>query len=90
MRLVVILLALGLATVLPAAEPESEDTFERQYDSFQVKVSDPYVEVHTGPGRGYPVFHVVEQFQRLATVFIQIHTQNGEAIVPVFTVQVVQ
>jgi uncharacterized protein YraI len=24
----------------------------------RVKVADPYLEMHTGPGRGYPVFHV--------------------------------
>lgn len=24
-------------------------------------VADPYLELHTGPGRGYPVFHVVER-----------------------------
>jgi len=71
LRLVVILLALGLATVLPAAEPESEDTFERHYDSFQVKVSDPYVEVHTGPGRGYPVFHVVERDAPLTILYMR-------------------
>src|ERR1700704_4649053 len=27
--------------------------------SEQVQVTDPYLELHTGPGRGYPVFFVV-------------------------------
>ncbi|VAW69832.1 hypothetical protein MNBD_GAMMA09-2486 [hydrothermal vent metagenome] len=27
----------------------------------QVKIADPYIEMHTGPGGGYPVFHVVER-----------------------------
>ena len=27
----------------------------------QVSVADPYLEMHTGPGRGYPVFHVVDR-----------------------------
>jgi hypothetical protein len=27
----------------------------------RLEVMDPYIEMHTGPGRGYPVFHVVEQ-----------------------------
>jgi uncharacterized protein YgiM (DUF1202 family) len=27
----------------------------------QVVVADPYIELHTGPGRGYPVFHVVDR-----------------------------
>lgn len=26
-----------------------------------LEVIDPYVEMHTGPGRGYPIFHVIEQ-----------------------------
>jgi hypothetical protein len=26
-----------------------------------LEVVEPYIEMHTGPGRGYPVFHVVEQ-----------------------------
>jgi hypothetical protein len=28
-------------------------------EKFLVKVSDPYIEMHTGPGRGYPIFYVV-------------------------------
>lgn len=27
----------------------------------EVKVTDPYIELHTGPGAGYPVFYVVER-----------------------------
>jgi len=27
----------------------------------RVQVTDPYLELHTGPGRGYPVFHVVDR-----------------------------
>ena len=30
-------------------------------DTLSVTVEEPYVEMHTGPGRGYPVFNVVEQ-----------------------------
>jgi hypothetical protein len=26
-----------------------------------VSVADPYLEMHTGPGRGYPIFHVVDR-----------------------------
>ncbi|MGI9329960.1 MAG: SH3 domain-containing protein, partial [Gammaproteobacteria bacterium] len=28
---------------------------------YQVVVTDPYVDVHSGPGGGYPIFHVVER-----------------------------
>ena len=27
----------------------------------QVTVDDPYIEMHTGPGKGYPIFHVVDR-----------------------------
>ena len=26
-----------------------------------VRIAEPYIELHTGPGRGYPVFHVVDR-----------------------------
>jgi hypothetical protein len=29
----------------------------------RTQVADPYIEFHTGPGRGYPIFHVVERGQ---------------------------
>ncbi len=28
---------------------------------FQAVIADPYIELHTGPGRGYPIFHTIEQ-----------------------------
>ena len=33
-----------------------------------VAVADPYLELHTGPGRGYPVFHVVDRGESVAIV----------------------
>ncbi|MCP4414489.1 MAG: hypothetical protein GY808_18195 [Gammaproteobacteria bacterium] len=37
-------------------------------DYAQVRVVDPYIELHTGPGRGFPVFFVAEQGE-----WIEIH-----------------
>jgi hypothetical protein len=31
----------------------------------ELTVEDPYVELHTGPGRGYPVFYIAERGQRV-------------------------
>lgn len=28
---------------------------------YEVVVTDPYIDLHTGPGRGYPKFHVIER-----------------------------
>ncbi len=30
-------------------------------DYQQVQIADPYIELHTGPGSGYPIFHVIER-----------------------------
>jgi hypothetical protein len=30
-------------------------------DEYQVVVTDPYLELHTGPGRSYPVFYVIDR-----------------------------
>lgn len=34
---------------------------EQQQGFLQLEVIDPYVDVHSGPGRGYPIFYVIEQ-----------------------------
>jgi len=33
-----------------------------------VAVADPYLEMHTGPGRGYPIFHVVDRGENVEIV----------------------
>ena len=37
-------------------------------DSLYLEVAEPYIEMHTGPGRGYPVFNVVEQGQTIEII----------------------
>lgn len=41
---------LGAGSIAHAADPPTTE---------RVRVADPYLELHTGPGRGYPVFFVV-------------------------------
>jgi len=48
------LLALSLLS-LHAGAARAEDEY------MEVVVADPFIELHTGPGRGYPVFHVVDR-----------------------------
>src|SRR6187549_408744 len=48
----------------------------------QVFVSEPYLELSTGPGRGYPVFHVVEREQSVdvlhrRTDWFKVRTEQG-------------
>lgn len=51
-------------------------------EALQVIVADPYIDVRTGPGRGYPVFHVVEQggqveLVKRRTQWIKVRTPRG-------------
>ena len=41
--------------ISPAVPLEAADDYR------SVAVADPYLELHTGPGRGYPVFHVIDR-----------------------------
>jgi opacity protein-like surface antigen len=34
----------------------------------KVLIADPFIELHSGPGRGYPVFHVVERGREIEVV----------------------
>ncbi len=34
-------------------------------DYYELVVADPYIELHTGPGRGYPVFFVVDRGEQI-------------------------
>lgn len=65
------LLALLGAAALPA---RAED---------RVEIADPYIELHTGPGRGYPVFHVAErhewiQIELRHTDWFRVRTEKGK------------
>jgi len=47
-----------------------------------VSVADPYLEMHTGPGRGYPVFHVVDRGEQIdiivrRTDWFKVRAPNG-------------
>ena len=48
----------------------------------KVAVADPYLEMHTGPGRGYPIFHVVDRGDQVEilmqrTDWYQVRTDRG-------------
>jgi uncharacterized protein YraI len=47
-----------------------------------VSVADPFLEMHTGPGRGYPVFHVVDRGEDVEIImrrtdWFQVRAANG-------------
>ncbi len=50
---------------------------------YQVRVAEPYLELHTGPGRGYPVFHVVDRGEMVKVIkrrtdWFMVQTQRGK------------
>jgi hypothetical protein len=52
----------------------------REY--LQLFVKEPYLELHTGPGRGYPVFHVVARDESIDVLFrrtdwFKVRTEHG-------------
>ena len=60
--------------ILPALGEES-------YQS--VVIADPYIELHTGPGSGYPIFHVIERGKSITilkrhTNWYQVETPEGK------------
>lgn len=53
---------LTLPVLFLAAAAQADDKLQK------VLIADPYIELHTGPGRGYPIFHVVERGQEVVIV----------------------
>ena len=54
-----LLCALALGTAAALAQTDARPAVAA--DDEQLQVAEPYLELHTGPGRGYPVFFVVER-----------------------------
>ncbi len=51
--------------------------------TYEVIVEDPYLELRTGPGRGYPIFHVAERGERVELIrrrtdWFQVRVPRGE------------
>jgi uncharacterized protein YgiM (DUF1202 family) len=58
-RLLRLLVFIGFAF---AAVAQADDLKQK------ILVADPFIELHTGPGRGYPIFHVVERGREVEIV----------------------
>jgi hypothetical protein len=56
-----VLLVLSLVQFAIAAQAAGAERQPRE-----VTIADPYIELHTGPGGGYPVFFVAERGERIA------------------------
>ena len=56
--------SLALIALLAMVPGQAEAASEYR----RVAVADPYLEMHTGPGRGYPVFHVVDRGESVEVI----------------------
>lgn len=53
-----------LMLTLFASTARAEDSEKEQ----QVEIADPYIELHTGPGRSYPIFYVIERGEEVTVI----------------------
>lgn len=76
MRWLLLVLSLGQFAIADHAAGA-----ERQFR--EVTIADPFIELHTGPGRGYPVFYVAERGEQIAikkrrTDWFQVQVARGQ------------
>jgi hypothetical protein len=69
-----------VALALMAATPGLAEAADKEFRT--VAVVEPFLELHTGPGRGYPIFHVVDRGDAIEilmqrTYWYQVRTENG-------------
>jgi hypothetical protein len=61
----------------------SPRVFGAEEDKIPLTITDPYIEMRTGPGSGYPIFHVVDRGEKIIilkrkTAWYKIRTLNGK------------
>ncbi len=76
------MLALFLSNTFVFAEDKVDDDYSAE-DYITVIIAEAYVELHTGPGRGYPVFYIAErgeeiQLLKQRTSWVKVHTSRGK------------
>jgi hypothetical protein len=74
-------LVLSLCQLLVAATAAGAERHERQYR--EVAIADPYIDLHTGPGAGYPIFFVAERGEQIEllmrrTDWFKVRVPRGE------------
>lgn len=79
-------LLLVLCGLLCASESACAGMFDNLFAKqppIEVEVADPYIELHSGPGRGYPIFHVEErgiwiEILKRKTDWFKVRTASGK------------
>jgi hypothetical protein len=80
-----LLLLLSILTTTSTAHAQQADTPPAALETSaeRLQITDPYIELHTGPGRGFPVFFVVPRAQWIGielryTDWYKVHTEDGK------------
>ncbi|MCP4390144.1 MAG: SH3 domain-containing protein [Gammaproteobacteria bacterium] len=83
-----LLLAATCNTVFAQTEKEDPslavETVVSDPDVYRVTIADPFIELHTGPGQGYPIFYVIDRgievrVLRRKTDWFKIVTDDGKS-----------
>ena len=69
------------------AQEDSElavETVKKDEVGYRVTIAEPFIEIHTGPAEGYPVFHVIDRgtevrIVRRKTDWFKIRTDDGKS-----------
>ena len=81
------LLFLAMANLAQANDDDAgvavEDTPASGPDKLRVKIADPFIELHTGPGSGYPIFYVIDRGAEVRVIrrkndWFKIETDDGK------------
>jgi uncharacterized protein YgiM (DUF1202 family) len=72
-----LVIAFAFIQLLAAAAVHAQKRYQ------EVVIADPYIELHTGPGRGYPIFYVAERGEQISlekrrTDWFKVQVPRGE------------
>jgi SH3-like domain-containing protein len=75
--------AVAAATPASAPEPASAPSVITFQDAERLQIADPYIELRTGPGRGFPIFFVAQRNDWVAvelrhTDWFRVRTDDGK------------
>ena len=72
-----------VCVVANAAEQVESESELSDAETVRLQVAEPFIELHTGPGRGFPIFHIVERHDwieilKRRTDWFRIRTREGK------------
>ena len=78
-----LLVGVGAHAADPVVAPDASGAADSSLSTERVQVSAPYIELHTGPGRGFPVFFVVSRHDWIEielrhTDWFKVRTATGQ------------